>query len=242
MSLVVLSPHLDDAIMSVGGTMHLLARLSMSMRIVTLFAGDPRFAGAASWWDAERGTRTAAEAFEARRAEDIAAAAVLGLETVWLPFNDDSYAEKRDPDAIWSALEPHLSDATAVIVPGGPLAHPDHAYTTTLVVERLSPSTPLFFYSEQPYAWRPRYLPDTLFGRTPAQLHHLIDGDLVWTTIDLDSTAREAKNAAMNRYEGELSRLGYRRHWDALVAAVLRRERIARRPGEPEPAFLAGAR
>jgi LmbE family N-acetylglucosaminyl deacetylase len=236
---VVLSPHLDDAIMSLGGTMHLLSRIGVSLRIVTLFAGDPKHDGAPSFWDAARRVRTAGESFAARRAEDDAAAAALGVETCWLPFLDASYIARRDPDEVWNRVLPHLRGAAAVFIPGSPLAHPDHEYTAMLAYQRLDPDLDVLFYAEQPYATRPRYVRSYVQRSTPGPLRHL-GADLVWKAVHLDARARAAKARAVDCYAGEIARLGPKVHLDRLVARVLRSERIAHRAGDRPPAVLGG--
>jgi LmbE family N-acetylglucosaminyl deacetylase len=238
--IVVLSPHLDDAIMSIGGTMHLLGRLGVAMRVVTLFAGDPASVARPSSWDLHRRTKTAGESFRERREEDRVASEALGFEPVWLPFSDDSYLARRDPDEIWAALAPHLADAAAVLVPGSPLAHGDHRYTTALAVDRLDSTLPTLFYAEQPYCSRPRYLAGYIGGRTPKALRDVLGENVEWETVKLDKASRAAKRGAMNCYDGELAMFGARTYLDDLVAGVLRRERVAHRPGESPPAIFGG--
>jgi LmbE family N-acetylglucosaminyl deacetylase len=237
---VVLSPHLDDAVMSLGGTMHVLGRLGVATRVVTLFAGDPERCTPPSYWDEHRGTKTAGEAFGERRDEDRAACDVLGVEPVWLPFIDDSYLARRDPDEIWAAVEPHLADAAAVLTPGTPLAHGDHRYTTALAVERLGTSLPTLFYAEQPYSSRPRYLAGYVRGRTPSTLEHIVDEKVEWSNVKLDEASRDAKRDAAGCYTGEIAMFGARARVDDFVARVLRRESVGHRAGAALPAIFGG--
>jgi LmbE family N-acetylglucosaminyl deacetylase len=237
---VVLSPHLDDAVMSIGGTLYLLGRLGVAMRVVTLFAGDPASVARPSSWDLHRGTKTAGESFRERREEDRAASAALGLEPVWLPFCDDSYLARRDPDEIWAEVAPHLADAAAVLVPGSPLAHGDHRYTTALAVERLDSTLPTLFYAEQPYSSRPRYVAGYVGGRTPAALRDILGEDVEWETVKLSKESRDAKRSASECYAGEIAMFGARAHIDDFVGRVLRRESVGHRAGEPVPAVFGG--
>jgi LmbE family N-acetylglucosaminyl deacetylase len=239
--IVVLSPHLDDAIMSMAGTIYRLGVLGIATRIVTLFGGDPTLTGPPSAWDSKRGVATASEAFTARRDEDRAAVAVLGTEAVCLPYADAAYVAARDSAAIWGSLQPHLADAAAVVMPGSPLVHPDHEFTTTLALERLDSSVPVLFYAEQPYSTRPRYLAGYIARRTPAPLQHVVGSGLVWSTIHLDATMRATKARAVGCYGGELKALGARAYLDAVMERVFRQERIARRAGDPMPELLASA-
>ncbi len=239
--IVVLSPHLDDAIMSMAGTIYRLGVLGIATRIVTLFGGDPAFTGPPSAWDSKRGLATAGEAFHARREEDRAAVAVLGTDAVCLPYSDSAYVAARDPDAIWGSLQPHLADAEAVVMPGWPLAHPDHEFTTKLALDRLDGNVPVLFYAEQPYSTRPRYLAAYLAGRTPAPLEHVVGSGLVWNTIHLDATMRATKSQAVSCYGGELKAIGARAYLDAVMVRVFRQERIAHRGTDPMPELLARA-
>ena len=59
---MVVSPHLDDAVMSVGGLIFRLARAGSLVRVLTVFAGLRTWTGAASPWDAMRGLANASDA------------------------------------------------------------------------------------------------------------------------------------------------------------------------------------
>lgn len=48
--LVVLSPHLDDAVLSLGATIARLSRHGRSVRVVTAFANDPTSRAPAGPW------------------------------------------------------------------------------------------------------------------------------------------------------------------------------------------------
>ena len=84
----VLSPHLDDAILSLGAA---ISGARGDVRVVTVFAGDPDSTLAAGEWDSRAGFRTVGEAARARREEDALACADVGARPVWLPFVDDQY-------------------------------------------------------------------------------------------------------------------------------------------------------
>ena len=71
---VVLSPHFDDAALSVAA---LVRRLPRPLTVVTVFGGPPPEGSPVSWWDATCGFSSAAEAYACRRAEDARACALL---------------------------------------------------------------------------------------------------------------------------------------------------------------------
>lgn len=152
--LVVVSPHLDDAVLSFGATISRVVAAGVRVRVVTVLAGDPSSEHPADANMANNGCTTAGEAARVRRREDEHACRVLGAEPVWLPFLD-STDFPRNPDAIWSQLAGHLSDAAVVLIPGFPLEHADHDFVAHLVRSRASQDVPLWTYVEQPYAsWR----------------------------------------------------------------------------------------
>ena len=152
--IVVVSPHLDDAILSAGATIARLARVGFAVDVLTVFAGDPRSSGPANGWDARGGFASERAAAEGRRAEDFKACSLVGARAVWLPFSDGGYARPRNADEVWAAAEPTLSGAVAVLAPGYPLTNPDHAWVNELL--RSSGRLPLArvgWYVEQPYAF-----------------------------------------------------------------------------------------
>lgn len=120
--LLVISPHLDDAVLGCGA---LLATHPRSV-VLTVFAGAPRRPCRADW-DAACGFADAVEAIAARRAEDAAALRVLEAAPHWLPFCDSQYEEPAAPAQVAAALvesiEAHRPDC--VVLPLG-LFHSDH--------------------------------------------------------------------------------------------------------------------
>jgi LmbE family N-acetylglucosaminyl deacetylase len=150
---VALSPHLDDAVFSVGAYLRRQARSGVDVAVVTVLANDPDAPGAAGSWDALCGFRTAAAAARARREEDRRACAIIGARPEWLPYRDETYGLRPADDEIW----PHVVDAIGgcdeLLVPGWPLRHADHAWLTGLVRRRREElPCALRFYAEQPYA------------------------------------------------------------------------------------------
>ncbi|HEV3227404.1 MAG TPA: PIG-L family deacetylase, partial [Acidimicrobiales bacterium] len=80
-SVVVLSPHLDDAVLSLGATIAASVRAGASVRVVTVFSGDPTSTRAASRWEVQCGFSSAAEAARTRRDEDTVACGRIGATT-----------------------------------------------------------------------------------------------------------------------------------------------------------------
>jgi LmbE family N-acetylglucosaminyl deacetylase len=144
----VLSPHLDDAILSLGAA---IAHTRSDVTVVTVFAGDPESPLPAGHWDSRAGFRTAGEAARARRHEDELACRDVGARTVWLPFGDHQYPPDDD-DAVSAALENAVAAADTVLVPAFPLLHDDHARLLGLVERHGLGGRRLGRYVEQPYA------------------------------------------------------------------------------------------
>lgn len=149
--LLVLSPHLDDAVLSIGATMAHLAQRGVGVQVLTVFGGDPDRSAAPGDSNLRAGFTTTGEAATARRAEDDLACAALGVGTVRLPFDDDE-ASPRRADAIGEALEPFLADADTVLLPGSPLQHPDHLLVARVAADHAPEDLPAGLYLEQPYA------------------------------------------------------------------------------------------
>jgi LmbE family N-acetylglucosaminyl deacetylase len=148
----VLSPHLDDAALSVGAVLHRLARAGGEITIVTVLANDPKADVPVGSWDVACGFTSPEAAASTRRAEDLRACAVLGATPLWLPYGDMTYARGADDDEIWRAIAGTIADADAVLVPGRPLVHPDHRWLSDLVQRHREEITAsVVLYAEQPY-------------------------------------------------------------------------------------------
>ncbi|MFP3707935.1 PIG-L deacetylase family protein [Paraburkholderia tropica] len=120
--LFVVSPHLDDAVLSCG---NLLARCAGSV-VCTVFAGRPR-EPMRTEWDAASGFADAHEAIAARWREDETALALCGATAVWLDFLDSQYGETPRVDDVAEALDAQFRrfDECVPVCPLG-LGHCDH--------------------------------------------------------------------------------------------------------------------
>ncbi|MFI6638654.1 PIG-L deacetylase family protein [Streptomyces sp. NPDC050504] len=119
---VVLSPHFDDAALSLAG---LLPELPGPVTVVTVFGGAPDADAPVSWWDRTCGFSTAAEAYRTRLAEDAAACALMGAEQIVLDHPDGPYAA---PGAELHALDDFLKNLGPGALVLAPLGsnQPDH--------------------------------------------------------------------------------------------------------------------
>ena len=145
---VVVSPHFDDAVLSVGG---LLGRLDRPTAVFTVHGGPPAAGLPVSEWDADCGFVSPDEAYRSRLAEDARACALLGAQQVALPQADGPY---RNGERL-SALEDFLAalhPETEVFVPLG-TNQPDHAVVRDTALETLDPdrSPRPRIYADLPY-------------------------------------------------------------------------------------------
>jgi len=201
--LVVVSPHLDDAVL---GCAHLMAA-HPGTTVVTVFTGRPHPApDPPTPWDALCGFVAGDDVLGAREAEDAAALATLGAVPVWLGFVEHQYlprAEWPGPDTIVDRLEAvvRAHEPSAVLVPFG-LGNPDHDTThrAAMVVRERFPEPAWFCYEDMGY----KHIPGLLAWRV-ARL--FVAG--VWPTpaalpVDPDPAR---KQAAVDCYPSQLRAL-----------------------------------
>ncbi len=173
---VVISPHLDDAVFSLGATIAHATRAAAHVAVLTVFGCDPGSSAPANGWDTRGGFATEGAAASARRDEDREACGLVGAEPYWLPFRGGGYTPHKDRDAISAALAEHISGADVVLVPGFPLRNDDHAWLAELLAERSPPGFRLGRYAEQPYAYMVRKqqpLPETWTKQRATLADHL---------------------------------------------------------------------
>ncbi len=218
---VVVSPHLDDAVLSLGATIAEAASLGAHVVVLTVLGCDPDSDAPTRGWDARAGFATEAEAARARRVEDEAACAVIGASARWLRFGSVDYARHGDESDVLEQVRSALAGAEVALLPGSPLTHPDHAWLTRQLVGSDLPVARLGFYAEQPYSVRaggrhgvttPGWLEDRLGGRIGFERRR--GGARGWL----------AKRSAIRCYRSQLPLLGLagRARLERHLAAELR--------------------
>ncbi len=152
----VISPHLDDAVLSCG---RLLAALDNPL-VLTVFGGEPPVAGLASrpWDEGTTGHRDADAAVAVRRGEDRAATALLGAGFRWCPWSQYHDPQPTADDLVTVltiALDsggPH--GARTVVMPLG-IMHPDHVAVGNAclrtITSRRREGVAFYVYAEVPY-------------------------------------------------------------------------------------------
>jgi LmbE family N-acetylglucosaminyl deacetylase len=212
---VVLSPHLDDAALSVGATIAASAAAGADVHVITVFANDPAAAGPASAWDAACGFGTAGEAAAARRIEDADACAILGADAHWLPFADRDHVAPADGDRVWAAVAELAAGADVVLAPGWPLHHADHAWLARAVATRPALAPRRALYVEQPYSVDAPLL--ALARKRPGPLSPVpalaegLEGLGLrprWRTFRPRAAELRAKHRAIAAYRSQLHELG----------------------------------
>ena len=210
---VVVSPHFDDAVLSLGALIAQSVRAGVMFEVLTVFGGDPTSETPANPWDLASGFRTEGQAAIARREEDRSACASLQVTPVWLPFGAEAYDRRGSQEDIWTAVSKAAHGADCVLLPGYPLAHRDHAELTELLLRRGLSCRRTALYIEQPYSFYQRNIRMPP-AKIPA-LARVLSAPPVWTRLPVNRANRRAKIQAIKSYRSQLRQLGlgpYGRH------------------------------
>lgn len=165
MGTVILSPHLDDAVLSCW---HVLTQPG-DVTVINVFAGVPAGLGAPAWWDEYTGATDSGERVRERIEEDRRALALAGREPTNLGFLDEQYRKHDQPlgpliDDIKRLLPPDAE----ICAPAGLSNHTDHALLRAAALELREAGFCVSLYADLPHAtvhgW-PAWVAGT---RTPA--------------------------------------------------------------------------
>jgi LmbE family N-acetylglucosaminyl deacetylase len=221
MRIVVVSPHLDDGVLSLGAAMARWARTGARVELLTVFACDPDSSAETGGWDGRAGFRTEGDAAAGRRKEDLRACALLGLTPVWLPFGSVDFERHGDESDVSDAVQEAVADADAVLLPGYPLTHPDHEWLVrTLAGKPLG--NRLGLYAEQPYSHRTSGKP-----RAPDWLDEAFEARPDFQLVPATIGDRLAKWRAIRRYRTQLPLLGMQRSVRRGPHSILWEEAVA---------------
>ena len=189
---MVVSPHLDDGVLSLGASIAAWRRAGATVGLLTVFGCDPASDAPTGGWDRRAGFATEGESARARREEDRRACATVGAEPVWLSFGSVDYDRHGDEDDVRRAVRDAVAGADLVLLPGFPLSHPDHEWLAQTLAAG-PPAARVGLYAEQPYTRRVGRDPQS-FRRVATQLQD-----------------RLAKWRAIRCYRSQLPLLGMRR-------------------------------
>ncbi len=200
---VIISPHLDDAVLDCGGFM----AAHPGVMVLTVYAGaPPAYPDPMTHWDQLAGFRVGDDVLAVRRSEDSRALAELDATPQWLDFVEHQYLDRSDwvgrdrtaplIESTLRALEP-----TAVFIPFG-LANPDHDATHAAAIQvRENYGDPSWFaYEDFGY----KHIPGLLAWRV-SQLFRA--GHWPTPAVLPTESGNERKRRALARYESQLRAL-----------------------------------
>ncbi len=197
--LLVLSPHLDDAVFACA---QLIAR-SADTVLVTLLAGAPSSDVALSDWDRAAGFQNTQQALTQRREEDRRALEMLDATPLWLDFVGSRHGEPPSVVGLAETIMHILQQQqpATVMLPAG-LYDADHvlAHQAALLARSHHPELDWLLYE------------DTFYRRLPSQLHQrlisLIHFGIDATPVSFDTHAHdEHKRQAVQCYASQLRAL-----------------------------------
>ncbi len=240
---LVLSPHLDDAAFSCGGTMAQLADAGWRSVMATAFTATVLpVTGFALACQLDKGLGAEVDYMALRREEDRAAAVILGVADLrWLGLPEAphrGYASAkalfgaiREDDAIWHPLADGIRalveelQPDLVLAPQGLGNHVDHRQMIR-AVQQAAPQH-LAFYRDTPYALRDT---DAVPDHMQPGLHECAPGI---------AAGLERKIAASCAY---CSQIGFQFGGPDRLAAALREFAVREGQNRPAERFLASPR
>ncbi|MEM7535164.1 MAG: PIG-L family deacetylase [Chloroflexota bacterium] len=214
---IYLSPHLDDVALSCGGQIVQQATAGKRVLIVTIMAGDPPSAQVSAYAQSlQERWELLTDAAAGRRAEDLAACAILGADALHWDVPDCIYRyhpDTHDPfyvsdDDIFGDIHPielnrgetlvqqiqSLPRCGRMIAPLTLGHHVDHLLTRQAAEQCFGAN--LLYYEDYPYA------------QEPGQLENLIPaGSTAWQCqkIALNEAHLQTKIDAIYAFQSQLS-------------------------------------
>jgi LmbE family N-acetylglucosaminyl deacetylase len=211
----ILSPHLDDAVLSCW---HALTSMG-EVAVINMFAAIPARDHPLSWWDRVTGATDSAARMRERLAEDQRALALAGRRAVNLEFLDDQYRGAHQPlDQIVAELRCILAPTAVLLAPAGIGGHPDHLLVRAAALTLRENGFAVALYAELPHAIRngwPQHI-DNGSRRAPAdnaeieweQALDQIDGAVGKQTVHaLSARTHTKKLEAIHTYRTQVDAL-----------------------------------
>lgn len=175
---IYLSPHLDDAVLSCGGSISTQVRSGKSVLVVTFFSASPEDPSlTAQARELRERWGRARDPMGARRKEDVRAMEKLGAHALHLPFLDCVYRHAEDlsqahyptEEAIFGDVHPSeegwhhaltvaflagvaRAESTIIHAPLSVGHHVDHVLIRRVGLELLRRGNEVLFYEDYPYA------------------------------------------------------------------------------------------
>ena len=199
---LVLSPHLDDAVLSCWSVL----TGSREVVVVNVCSGIPE-PGLLTPIDRMAGASESAARMRERLAEDAEALALAGREPIGLGFLDSQYRpapEELGAPEIVAALDGPVESACALLAPACLSANPDHRVVRELALGLASRGFPIELYAELPAAIRYGW-PHWVTG-DDADPHLVPDIDWTSSLPDPESTGVELVPRSVRLDEAQADR------------------------------------
>ena len=213
---LVISPHLDDAVLSTG---NVLQRLPDCV-VLTVLAGNPAAWDRATLWDKSCGFGDGDDVVARRLEENSAALALLGTQGTELSFLDSQYSQvPLDAKELGAAIanEIRWARALSVVAPLG-IGHDDHRLVAAASEHaRQECDTDWYVYGDLPYLYEPGG------DRQALDVRDRLIGQGLRLSLLQGSAAFPPKREAIDLYASQCKGLGKQR-----VRAALGREQYWR--------------
>ncbi len=220
----ILSPHLDDAVLSCW---HLLTQPG-DVIVINVFAGVPASMSELAWWDQLTGASDSEQRVLERVEEDREALALAGRTPVNLDFLDEQYRNAEQPLAPLTAqIERHLAPGMHVYAPGAFGAHADHALVRAAALELRKKGFVVSFYADLPHATLHGW-PASVTGAAPPA-----PPDLAAALWERALAKTGLSPATMHREVHELDPHSYARKLEAVHSYVTQLQGLVEFGGRP---------
>jgi LmbE family N-acetylglucosaminyl deacetylase len=219
--ILVLSSHLDDAVLSCGQFLY----AHPSTTVVTVLAGAPD-AIHEGYNSSTTGKRYAPDAIDVRRDEDRKALGLLGATPVWLDLLDADYSAQRPQEDFVTVIRAEIARVleqtkpASIFAPLG-LMHPDHVAVSDACFELTVNSTSTWYlYMDLPYGLASRRVLSRRLSTVTQRVH----------LMELSSYNSEPgiKEQAVNLYASQYAptRKSFRKSFDATLRGEERYWRV----------------
>jgi len=203
----VLSPHLDDAVLSCWSV---LADRAEDAVVINVFAGVPPHGTGLRWWDRLTGADDSPARMRERLAEDAAALALAGRRAVNLGALDRQYRDDSGPPPLVELLAAELPAGAAVYAPAAFGAHEDHVLVRDAALELGRRGHPVTLYADIPHAivrgW-PSWVADDASSDVDDEWRAQVGGAGEARIRELDPAERAAKLQAIRSYRSQFAAL-----------------------------------
>lgn len=212
---VILSPHLDDAVLSCW---HLLCGPG-EVSVINVFAGSPPPGSGAYWWDRITGATDSVTRMEERRAEDREAMAIAERTATSLDFLDEQYEPPgQSVPEITTRLRDLIDSDAIVYAPAALGESDDHERVRGAALELAASGQAVRLYADHPHAVRlgwPAWVNGTATMSGSGVAEHwaqrLDEVGLTRPRPDvhhLDAAEQERKLRAVSAYRTQIPALG----------------------------------